>query len=54
MRCSNFRKSTGNKVFFGYAVDSAEPIADKYVFECTENFQIELTDLGKQKFKKSA
>jgi hypothetical protein len=49
-----FWKSTVNRVFFGYVADSAEHIADEYVFESTEDFQIAQADLGKQEFKKSS
>ena len=52
MRSSNFRKSTGNRVFSGYVVDSAAHIVDEYVFESLEDFQIALADVGKQEFKK--
>lgn len=54
MRSSRFSLSEKNRVYAGYAGESAAHIVDEYVFKNLEDFQNALSDMGKQEFKKFA
>lgn len=54
MKSSNFKLSTNNRVYVGYAGESAAHIVDEYVFENLADFEKALADMGKPEFKKFA
>lgn len=54
MRSSNFRVSTGGRVYVGYVGETAAHIVDEYVFEKLDDFEKALADMGKPEFKKFA
>lgn len=54
MRSSEFKRSTGNRVYVGYIGESAAHIVDEYVFENLGDYQLALADMGKPEFKQFA
>lgn len=51
MRSSNFKLSTGGRVYVGYIGESAAKIVDEYVFENLGDFEKALGDMGKEEFR---
>lgn len=54
MRSSNFKVSTGGRVYVGYIGESAAKIVDEYVFEKLDDFEKALGDMGQPQFKQFA
>lgn len=54
MRSSAFSRSTGGRVYCGYAGKSASHVVDEYVFESLADFEEALKGMAQPQFKKFA
>ncbi|MBL8016647.1 MAG: hypothetical protein JNK43_05200 [Ignavibacteria bacterium] len=54
MKSSAFSRSTGGRVYCGYAGRSASHIVDEYVFESLADFEEALAGMSQPQFKKFA